>query len=944
MEKTHSELLDEVKTLRRELSRLFGVGRVPERRRINAHLFKDLIDESNDAVFIIDPESCQFISVNSKACSCLGYSLEELLTMKVMDVREVQPGGTSWEELVENVGRGGGVHEGLIRRKDGTTFPVEVSIKVITHGEDSYIVAIARDISERKQKKEEQERLYKELEGREERRTVELQEEVEEHRRTEEALRKSEERYLSLISNIPYVTWIAGFDGKTIFISENVVNVYGYTQEEIYESPLDLWFGRIHPEDTEAVSSAWRSLFEEGTPYDIEYRIKSKDGEWIWLGDRCVTTYEEDGVRYGYGIFSDITEKKLADEALKESEELFRQMAENINKVFWIESTSLDKMLYVSPAYEEIWGRSCKSLYESPNDWLEAIHPEDKERVKKAFTKLSAAGFDEEYRIIRPDGSEKWIRDAAFPVRDSEGNIYRIAGFASDITESREALDALKSERDFIDNAINTQADTFFVFAPSTGRALRWNRAFNEVTGYSDEEIKKLKAPDSYYGGEDLKKAADAVSTIIEKGKVTVELSLITKDGSLIPTEYTASIITDKENNPTHIISIGRDIRYRRAMEAELLKVQKLESLGILAGGIAHDFNNLLTIILGNISLLKSTVGEDDKLYKKIVDSEKASLYARELTQQLLTFAKGGEPIKVATSLSSLVEEASEFTLHGSSIDLKLDIEEDLLPVDVDKGQISQVLNNIMINALQAMEDGGTIKVGVKNSTIGPINNLPIKGGEYILISIEDEGIGIPAETMPNIFDPYFTTKDKGSGLGLASAFSIIKKHGGHIGVESYVGVGTTINIYLPTSKSGVTESREAGGSLAAGSGRVLIMDDVVRLREFLKECLNHIGYECEVAGDGVEAINMYNDARARGEPFDVVIMDLTIKGGMGGKEAIRELLEIDPNTKAIVSSGYSNDPVMADYGKYGFSGVMPKPYTIKEIGDVLGKVLRVED
>jgi signal transduction histidine kinase len=394
----------------------------------------------------------------------------------------------------------------------------------------------------------------------------------------------------------------------------------------------------------------------------------------------------------------------------------------------------------------------------------------------------------------------------------------------------------------------------------------------------------------------------------------------------------------------TELTNVNERLRFelteRKRMEEELLRVQKLESIGVLAGGIAHDFNNLLTAILGNISLTKMYANPEDKGYKRLTEAEKACLRARGLTQQLLTFSKGGAPIKKVAFIRGLIRDSASFALIGSNVRCEFSISGDLWPVEVDEGQISQVINNMVINADQAMLEEGVIRVRAENVNVGLRNGLPLKEGRYVKITIEDNGIGIPEEHLVKIFDPYFTTKQKGNGLGLATAYSIIKGHNGYIEVESEVGVGTKFYVYLPASQKEILAKREIKERPVIGRGRILVMDDEEIVRGLTGDVLGYLGYEVEFARDGREAIEKYIRARESKRPFDVVIMDLTIPGGMGGKEAIKRLIEIDPEVKAIVSSGYSNDPVMAEYTKYGFREVITKPYKIEELSKILAKVI----
>jgi PAS domain S-box-containing protein len=411
-----------------------------------------------------------------------------------------------------------------------------------------------------------------------------------------------------------------------------------------------------------------------------------------------------------------------------------------------------------------------------------------------------------------------------------------------------------------------------------------------------------------------------------------------------------AELVIDDNGSTVEGIGITQDITERKRLEETSLQAQKLESVGILAGGIAHDFNNILTGILGNISLAKIATSPESKVFKRLTEAENATDHATTLAKQLLTFSKGGVPIRETAYAMNLIKDSVSFSLRGSNISYEYSIQEDLWPVDMDMGQINQVISNLVINARHAMPGGGLLKVGAENITIGTDKEDTMDGllkeGQYIKISIDDNGTGIGKEHLDKIFDPYFTTKEKGSGLGLATSYSIIKKHSGHITVESQIGAGTTFSIYLPASKKKIAGDKGREGPAASlkekkhKGMKVLVMDDEAVIRDVVGEMLTSLGYEVDFAIEGDEAIGMYRKAKESGEPFGAVIMDLTIPGGMGGKEAVKKLLEIDPGVKVIVSSGYYNDPIMANFRNYGFSGVINKPYTITDLGAMLHQVI----
>ncbi|MDQ5977782.1 MAG: Response regulator, partial [Verrucomicrobiota bacterium] len=381
-------------------------------------------------------------------------------------------------------------------------------------------------------------------------------------------------------------------------------------------------------------------------------------------------------------------------------------------------------------------------------------------------------------------------------------------------------------------------------------------------------------------------------------------------------------------------------------LQSELARAGKLESLGLLAGGIAHDFNNLLTVLMGNISLVRMEAGLTGEAAQSMDQAAKAATRARDLTQQLLTFAKGGAPIRSAVSLPEIVREVAEFALRGSKVSARFDLPADLWPADVDKGQIGQVVQNIVINATQAMPDGGMVELALSNRVVGAELAGVLAPGRYLRLDIADHGPGIAANDLARIFDPYFTTKKQGSGLGLATVHSIVKKHAGHITVESKIGLGTTFHVWLPAASCPATDAGEVqpvSAVPAPGGTQVMVMDDEAFIRNLAASILRRHGCGVVAVGDGAAALREFASAREAGRLFDLVILDLTIPGGMGGRETMEQLLRLDPDVKAIVSSGYSNDLVLANYQGHGFRGMISKPYDVSDFTDTVDRVLRGE-
>ncbi len=379
------------------------------------------------------------------------------------------------------------------------------------------------------------------------------------------------------------------------------------------------------------------------------------------------------------------------------------------------------------------------------------------------------------------------------------------------------------------------------------------------------------------------------------------------------------------------------EIRQREQTEEELLRARKLESLGVLAGGIAHDFNNFLTVVQGNIEVARARLTPDEPAQECLEQAEKTCKRAALLSSQLLTFAKGGTPVRRVVSIARLVTDAVRLASSGSPIKMEVDLDEGLWFAQVDPGQIGQALHNILLNARQAMPDGGAVHVRVENVIPSNSHEDP---GPRVRISIQDFGCGISPDVLPRIFDPYFTTKLEGSGLGLATAYAIVDKHGGRISVQSTPGAGTLFTIELPASTEAPALPPAAIAHPQTGTERILLMDDDEALRILFMAVLGRLGYDVETARDGAEAISLYENARAAGKSFDAVLLDLTVVGGMGGMETAARLKALDPSSRLIVSSGYSDAPVMSEYADYGFDAVILKPWTVREMSDVLRKVI----
>ncbi|RJX24079.1 MAG: PAS domain S-box protein [Desulfobulbus sp.] len=521
----------------------------------------------------------------------------------------------------------------------------------------------------------------------------------------------------------------------------------------------------------------------------------------------------------------------------------------------------------------------------------------------------------------------------ATPIFSRDGELQRIVILYMNITNRRRTEMALLESEDRYRDLFDNATDMLLIIAPD-GRILVVNKAWQETLGYDDDAVAHLNIFDILHP-DHCEACRDKLRKILEDGReIACQAVFRSKAGKEVFVEGKINC-RFVDGRPVALRGFFRDITEKLHMEEEMRRTQKLEAVGLLAGGIAHDFNNLLTGIIGNI-LLAKLKSNDPEVNQLLQNTENASYRAQELTRQLLTFAKGGAPVKETASVLGIIKEVTAFVLSGSKTTWTLEAEEEIKPVDVDTGQFSQVLQNLVINSDQAMPDGGMITVRVSNCTLSKQNAHPLPAGEYVRIDIRDQGIGVAKEHLSRIFDPYFSTKKRGSGLGLATAYSIIRNHNGLLTVDSELGVGTTMTIFLPVSTRKIKEKEAVSAEPRHGMGKILVMDDDEIVRKVVLQMLTHLGYEVAEAENGERAVEMYQEAIAENRPYDGVILDLTVPGKMGGKETIARLRSLDPQVKAIVSSGYSNDPIMADYTKYGFSGVVPKPYSMEKLSETV--------
>jgi len=488
------------------------------------------------------------------------------------------------------------------------------------------------------------------------------------------------------------------------------------------------------------------------------------------------------------------------------------------------------------------------------------------------------------------------------------------------------------SEKEYLERILYHSFD-IVLFIKNDGTVYYANRQVVSETGYRQDEIQGRRIVE--FIPDHQKKFMREKWSEVNKGiSGTYETQLIKADGTLMDCLITQSPYEGSDE----ILMIIRNISEKNNIDRQLTKIQSLESGSTFTGGFAHDFNNILTVILGNLSLAKIYVMEKEA-YNYLVEIEKASMRAKDLSLQLLSFSEGGHPVRTVTSLDELIKDSTLSALKGTKVKCEFFISPDLWNVEVDRSQISQAINNLIIHAYHTMPNGGTINIQAYNVSLVSENMLALEAGDYVKVSMRNQGLVIPYDRVEKFIDPSSKNKPDGGSLELAATYSIVKNHHGHVTFESKQGFGTTFYIYLPASSQKL-QIKQRDKALIRGQGKVLVMDDEDMVRLVTGKMLYQLGYAAEFVKNGDEAVKVYKKAKKTSKGFDAVIIDLTIPGGMGGKETIRRLIDVDPQVKAIVASGYAHDPVMSEYKEYGFCGAVPKPFTIEELGSLLQSIL----
>ena len=756
------------------------------------------------------------------------------------------------------------------------------------------------------------------------------------------AQRESEEKYRELVEKANSIILKWDRNGKVIYFNEFAETFFDFSSSEIVGQSI---IGTIVPETELSgrnLVEMMRNICDDPAAFiNNENENIRKNGERVWISWNNHLLENPDGTLEGIlSVGQDITERKNIEVKLQKSEQRFRSFVENVNDVLFALTPS-GVFSYVSPQWKEAFGYEICDTIDQP--FAPFVHPDDIPGCLEFLQQVFETGEKQsgvEYRVRCKDGAYLWYKANASRIIDPVTGTPTLVGIGRDITERKLAEESIRQSEEKFSAAFRASPDALTLTRMSDGSYLDVNEGFTSMTGYLPEEVLG-KSSNQLNLWADPAQRLSLIQELQEHGIAkNVEAQFKRKDRSLLVGQLSSRIITIK--GEPYILSITRDITEREHIQNELLKAQKLESISILAGGIAHNFNNVLTGVIGYISYAKKHLNDPGKVLPILESAEKSSYRAAGLARQLLTFSQGSTPVRKAIPVETLLDESVSLFLSGSNVKGAINCSSHQT-ILVDSQQINQAFNNIVINALQAMPTGGSLTVSSNSVRLKTGNKYRLPPAIYVRVIFEDTGHGIEKKDLGKIFDPYFTTKESGTGLGLSTTLSIISKHGGYIDISSKTGIGTTVTVLLPAfaEESPNIENIPAPLELHQTGTSILVMDDDEMIRDVAGEILRDLGYEVTTCCKGEEAIEFFKNSIEAQVPFSMAILDLIIPGGMGGIETARHILELAPQTLLIASSGYSNDPAIAKHAAYGFCGTIVKPYNTEEIERALQAALR---
>ncbi len=862
-------------------------------------LYRYMFENHSAIMFILDPLNGSIVDANKAAERFYGWSREQLRKMSIHEINTLPHDKIEMAEVC----RGKKINfEFQHRRKDGSVREVEIYCSIIEIQGKKRLYSIIHDITEKKKAQRAQ------LES---------------------------ERDLKRAQKIAQIgSWRFDLNSGKVLVSEEAARIYGV-------DPKDITVTKVQkiplPQYRAQLDAEFERLIEKDYPYNIEFEIRRpSDGEIRHIHSIADYYAEQHCV---IGTIQDITDRKIAEISIRESEHRFRSFVENANDIVYSLSTE-GIFTYVSPNWIEYMGEPAEKAI--GRSFEQVIHPEDIHRCWDFMRcskeeKLSSV----EYRVRQPLGEWRWHVSKGAPIKNEKGIVTGFVGIARDITEQKKSESALALEKERLAVTLGSIEDGV-ITVNTEYEVVVMNRVAEELTGWNQEEGRgqQLETVFQMFDESTRKPQNSSVKEIFESGQIVdrgLRTWLKNRDGSERLIEHSGSPMKNSLGTTIGAVLVFRDVTEKQKLMDAVQRAMRLESLGLLAGGIAHDFNNLLGGIFGYIEMAQAHC-ESEHLVKALHTINRA----RGLTRQLLTFAKGGVPIKKTECLSPFLREAVSFALSGSNLEYAFRIQPDLWNCDFDRNQLAQVIENLIINAQQAIPAGGSLEVKAENISID--KESPALGtGKYVKISIKDNGPGIPREIAGKIFDPFFTTKSQGQGLGLSTCYSIIKKHGGHIDFESNVGSGTTFSFYLPASESKPEPLLPKTLKQHKGKGTILVLDDEDNMREIMGAVLKSLGYRAICVENVKKAVNCYVRDLENDRSIVAMIFDLTIPGGTGGKAAIEEIRKIDDKIPIFVASGYAEDPILADPAKYGYTASICKPFYKAELATMLEEHLKSE-
>ncbi len=767
-----------------------------------------------------------------------------------------------------------------------------------------------------------------------------------EHKAALAALRDSEKELLHLRESALEGIFRSSPDGQIDYANLAMARIFGFDSvEEILKiNARELYFDI---EDREKLMAEFEA---HGQVVHQELRMRNRNGKEIWVRESARVRRDSSGkIRYYEGFLSDITQMKEAEQATQaalhdlQAAQEYAQLLVDSSLDMIISVDADRKIKEFNQAAEQAFGYHKEEVLGRSASLLYADEEEGHEMYKAA---REAGHLVREITNRRKNGDTFPSLLAASRLTDKSGEFVGLMGVSRDITQTKLVEQTLVAERERLAITLRGIADSV-ISTDVKGNIVLINRAAKELLGCSKKQAqgrpmtKIFKTVDAETG-EPVVIPFDEILTRGREVRSGTNLAVVTRKGKMLRIDYTATPLRDHESALVGVVIVFRDITAKLQLETEMLRAQRLESVGDIAGGLAHDFNNLLSSVGLNISLARLQVGNDVDVGESLRHAEHSVQMARGISKQLMLFTRGGAPEKVEIDFRPHLEESVKFALGGSRVVPEFNLPDNLWVVEIDPSQINQVIHNLAINAAQAMPEGGTLTVSGKNVEAGKIKD-PSKGtyleDNYVMITFQDTGDGIPSEILDRIFDPYFTTRKEGSGLGLFSCYTILNKHNGWIGAASLPGQGSTFTFYLPAA-AGTVDRAPENEWFDLGSGRILVMDDEEAIRRVMTSLIEVLGYQVETVTDGEEAVVHYRVAQEKDEPFDAVILDLTVPAGMGGLDTVKQLRKLDPHLKAIVSSGHVTHDALENYQKYGFAGVIRKPCTGEQLSRVLVSVM----